>query len=307
MHPMVRLLAAFDPADLRIVLPPVVAWRALRLALDPPRDTASLMTPDSYDPEFTAALMGAVDWLGRRYFRWRALDAANVPAKGPALLVGNLNGGLMTFDAMFILRAVLDARGPDRIVHGLGHDFVHLDRTIRKYAGRAGVLPASPASVTEAFRRDRLVLVFPGSDFDSFRPFTERNRVVLAGRTGFVRVALEHGVPIVPVVTVGAQETYVVLTRGERLASLLGLKQRMRSNVFPIALSFPWGLTSAFLPYVPLPARITTAFCRPLSWPHLKPRHADDPEVLLRCYAEVMVSMQARMDELSRGRWPWLG
>ena len=307
MHPMMRLLAAFDPADLRIALPPVVAWRAARLFTDPPTGTAALMTPDGYDPGFTDALMDAVGWLGRRWFRWRGLDADRVPADGPALLVGNHNGGLMTFDAMFILRAVRDARGPERIVHGLGHDFVHLDSIIRKYTGRAGVLPASPESVAAAFKLGRLVLVFPGSDYDSFRPFAERDRVVLAGRTGFVRVALTHGVPIVPVVTVGAQETFVVLTRGERLASLLGLKARMRSNVFPIAVSFPWGLTSALVPYVPLPTRITTAFCRPLRWPDLKPRHADDDEVVRRCYAEVEASMQERMAELSRGRRPWIG
>ena len=32
-----------------------------------------------------------------------------------------------------------------------------------------------------------------------------------------------------------------------------------------------------------------------------------DPEVLRRCYSEVEASMQARMDDLSRGRLPWLG
>ena len=98
-----------------------------------------------------------------------------------------------------------------------------------------------------------------------------------------------------------------MLTRGEGLARALDLPRRARLYVFPIVFSFPWGVTSALLPYIPLPTQITTAFCPPLRWPALGPEAADDPAVVERCYREVETVMQARLDELAEGRIPILG
>ena len=47
----------------------------------------------------------------------------------------------------------------------------------------------------------RVMLVYPGSDWEASRPFAERGRIDFAGRKGFLRVALRHRVPIVPVVS----------------------------------------------------------------------------------------------------------
>jgi len=178
---------------------------------------------------------------------------------------------------------------------------------LRKYAGKLGTLRASHDEAQKAFERGHLVIVFPGSDYDAFRPFSERNRIVLAGRTGFVKLALRAKVPIIPVVTAGAQEQFFVLTRGEGLASLLGLKRRLRSNVLPIALSFPWGLAPALLPHIPLPVQVSTAFLPAMTWPDLGKDAAEDPAAVERCYREVEAVMQARLDALTLGRIPFVG
>jgi len=49
-------------------------------------------------------------------------------------------------------------------------------------------------------------------------------------------------VPIVPVVSIGGQETALFLTRGERVARALGLDGRFRLKVLPVSLALPWGL-----------------------------------------------------------------
>jgi 1-acyl-sn-glycerol-3-phosphate acyltransferase len=152
-----------------------------------------------------------------------------------------------------------------------------------------------------------MAIVYPGSDYDSFRPFSERDHVSFVGRTGFMELALRAQVPILPVATAGAQEQYVVLTRGEKLAELLDLKRRIRSNVAPLGFSVPWGFGPTILPYFPLPTQITTAFLPPMSWPDLGPEAADDPVILRRCGDEVEAALQARLDSLTLGRVPWLG
>jgi hypothetical protein len=114
-------------------------------------------------------------------------------------------------------------------------------------------------------------------------------------------------VPIVPVVTAGTHEQMIVLSRGERLARLLHAHRWARAEVLPIALMVPWGLTSGFVPYLPLPAQASVSFLPPMRWPELGPADADDPEVLARCYREVEAVMQAELARLTAGRRFLLG
>jgi 1-acyl-sn-glycerol-3-phosphate acyltransferase len=300
-----RLGRFIDPEDLRMLLPHRFAAAALQMAIAPKPEAAPAPL-DARDPAFVGALLDLVREAGRTWFRFRCEGIDRVPERGPALLVGNHNGGLFTYDALFAWMAVRDRLGPDRAVYGLGHDLLQWDPRLRAYAARLGILRASHAEAERALRAGHLVQVFPGSDFDSFRPFHERTRIVLAGRTGFVRLALRARVPVVPVVGVGGQEQFIVLTRGEGLARWMGLKRLLRTNVFPIAWSVPWGFTSAYLPYVPLPAQITLSFLQPLRWDLLPEGGEDDEATVQACYREIESVMQAEHDRLHR-RVPWWG
>ena len=176
-----------------------------------------------------------------------------------------------------------------------------------KITARFGALRAGQEGAAQALRAGHLVLVYPGSDFDSTRPFRDRHRIELGGRKGFLKLALRERSPIIPVVSAGTHEQFIVLARGDRLAKLLGLKKLFRVEVMPIALSVPWGITSGFMPYLPLPAQTTIQFAEPISWPDIAPEQAEDPEVLDRCYREVEARLQRALDGISRGRVPFLG
>jgi 1-acyl-sn-glycerol-3-phosphate acyltransferase len=161
------------------------------------------------------------------------------------------------------------------------------------------MLRAGHDSAHHAFEAGGCVLVYPGSDIDTFRPFRDRNKIVLAGRKGFVKLALRERVPIVPVVAAGMHEQFIVLSRGDWLAHALHAHRWIRAEVLPLVLSIPWGLTSGFVPYLPLPAQMTLSFLPPMSWPHL---HEDDPDALERVYREVEHVMQEELDRQTRGR-----
>ena len=300
------------PAEDRKVLlsPPRLAARFVKFAIRRALGMSGRVTADDVharDPELVTLVGELWRVLARYYFRLRVEGVENVPPSGPILLVGNHSGGLLPSEGFFTALALHEHFGPDRALYALAHDFLFEDPTLQRYAARLGILRAGHESAHHAFAAGGCVLVYPGSDMDTFRPFRDRNKVVLAGRTGFLRLALREGVPIVPVVTAGNHEQFVVLTRGDRLARLLHAHAWARTEVLPLVLSFPWGLTTGFLPYLPLPAQTTLSFLPPMTWPELDAASADRPEDLARCYHDVEVAMQTELDRIATGRRYLLG
>jgi 1-acyl-sn-glycerol-3-phosphate acyltransferase len=292
--------------DRKVLLsPPRLALRFARFAARRALGRSGLIAADDIaarDPRFVLLVGEVYRWLAAHYFRLRMTGTENVPAEGPVLFVGNHSGGLLPSEGFYTAMAIWDRFGPSRPVYALAHDFLFEDPILRRYAGRLGLLRAGHESAHHAFAAGACVLVYPGSDLDTFRPFRDRNKVVLGGRKGFITLALREQVPIVPVVTAGNHEQMIVLLRGDKLARLLRAHRWARTEVLPLVLALPWGLTSGFLPYLPLPAQTTLAFLPPMTWPELGPQDAKDPVVLQRCYREVESAMQSEMDRMTRGR-----
>ncbi len=302
-------LKAFLNAAATYVLPPVTLYRFAKLFLgtDPtPRDAG--FHPERRDPEFISQALPLVMAAARAYFRLHIEGVQNVPQKGAVLMVGNHNGGLQPVDTFITAGAVVESQGPERPVYGLGHDILFREPSLGNFIERMGALRAHPDAARMVLESGGVILVYPGGDIDAFRPFAERNRICLGGRKGFIRTALRTKSPIVPVVSVGAHEAFVVLSRGERMAAALNLKKRLRTEVCPIAFSLPLGITSAFMPYIPLPTKMDIRFLPPMKWKKLKPKHADDESAVEDCYLEVVAAMQAAMDEMHATRkWPVIG
>ncbi|HEY3587511.1 MAG TPA: hypothetical protein VGK85_10180, partial [Myxococcaceae bacterium] len=124
-------------------------------------------------------------------------------------------------------------------------------------------------------------------------------------RKGFIRLALDRDVPIVPVVAIGGQETALFLSRGERLARLLAFDRLFRLKVLPISLALPWGLNIGdMLGHIPLPAKLTVEALPAID---LREEFGPDPDID-EIYDHVIRLMQETLDALSsERRFPVLG
>jgi 1-acyl-sn-glycerol-3-phosphate acyltransferase len=212
---------------------------------------------DERDPDFIRERLPLMWLLASVWYRGEVRGLGNIPDSGPVLLVGNHSGGNLIPDTMVFTLAFSTFFGVERGFYQLAHNLVLSMPglgSLRKF----GTVAASPANARKALESDAALLVYPGGDYEVHRPSWERNRVDFGGRKGFIRLALEHDVPIVPVVAIGGQETALFLTRGEGLAHLLFLDRLLRLKVLPISIALPWGLNIGdMLGHIPLPAKIT--------------------------------------------------
>ena len=212
---------------------------------------------DARDPDYIRATVPAMGAVCKTYFRGEVSGLEHIPAEGPVLLVGNHSGGTMIADSFVFSQAFYERFGANRLFHQLAHDLVFKMPGLRTLVQRWGTVPASPENMRRALDRDAALLVYPGGDVETFRPSWQTSDIRFDGRMGFVRLALEHDVPIVPVVALGGQETALFLGRGRRVARALALDRLARLKVLPPALGPPFGLTILDFPLrIPLPAKI---------------------------------------------------
>jgi 1-acyl-sn-glycerol-3-phosphate acyltransferase len=235
-----------------------------------------------------------------RYFRMEMQGWERLP-EPPALLIGVHASGMLPIDAYAFGYQWIRHFPHSRPLHGTAHDFLMATPGVGHYLRAMGTVPAGRDSVTAALERGHDVIVYPGGDLDSMRPWTRRDQVVLAGRRGFVKQAIRSGVPIVPVATVGGPDTLPIVTDGRRLAKLLRLDKLTRSEVFPLALGFPLGLAPGIIPQIPLPAKIRTEILEPVRVSS-DPRREQDDEYVDKKYREVERALQSGVKRLARKR-----
>lgn len=282
-----------DAADAAAVVSRAVAGIASQVQLRVP--TADL---DDRDPDYIREALPRLWLLASLYWRGEVRGLERIPAEGSVLLVGNHSGGNLTPDTGVFTLAFNTYFGVERRFYQLAHNLV-VSAPGLGWLRKFGTVAASPANANQALDSGAALLVYPGGDYEVHRPSWEGARVDFGGRKGFIRLALDKDVPIVPVVSVGGQETALFLTRGEGLAKALRLDKLFRLKVLPISIAIPWGINIGdMFGHIPAPAKITIQVLDPID---LRERYGQDPDIDA-VYEDLIVSMQETLTALQAER-----
>jgi 1-acyl-sn-glycerol-3-phosphate acyltransferase len=270
--------------------------------LHPKGTPGAQIGPGDYDPQAVIATLElASRFFGPgKYFDVEARGLEHVPEK-PVMVVSNHSGGTTIPDVWGFVFAWYARFGVARPIHPLAHEIIMSTRATASFFGRRGVLRAGrgvAGEVLSTWGRD--LLVMPGGDLDTWRPYSQRWQVRFGGRVGYVRAALKAGVPIVPVANAGAHETLYVLSDGRRLARALRLHELTRAEVWPLHLSLPWGIALGPLPHFPLPTRLRYRVGDAILPPPLPAGEEPNEDMVLAIDAAVRAAISAQLDELRR-------
>jgi 1-acyl-sn-glycerol-3-phosphate acyltransferase len=249
--------------------------------------------PDAYDPDAVQRALDKIGWLfgpPEAWFPTQVSGFENVPDE-PCLIVANHSGGTVIPDAWGFVASWYRHFGTRRPLTVLGHDMVFALEATGRPLSKLGVVRADPA-IARQMLQQRDVFVMPGGDLETWRPWKDRYRVCFNGRSGYARLAAEVGAPVLPVAHAGAHDTLVVLTDGRAIARKLGFQKLFRASIFPVHLSFPWGLGVGPWPHLPPPTTLRYrlgAPCRP---------QGREPAAVAALDAEVQAAIQADLDRL---------
>jgi 1-acyl-sn-glycerol-3-phosphate acyltransferase len=259
-----------------------------------------------WDPVLTQHVIGLMRPIAKRYFRSEVRGLETIPSGG-CLVVANHSGGMMTPDWPVFAVDYYDKFGYDRPIYALAHDLL-LAGPAGPLFERLGVIRATRENAAQALAADGVVLVFPGGDYDVYRPTLSENVIGFAGRNGYVTTALEAGAPIVPTVFIGGQESQLYLTRGRWLARALRLnkfeRKVARTDILPISFGFPFGLSILLPVNMPLPTKIVGQVLPSID---IAAQFGADPDVD-QVDAHVRSVMQTALDVLAgKRRLPIVG
>ncbi|HLR98670.1 acyltransferase family protein [Mycolicibacillus parakoreensis] len=255
-----------------------------------------------WDPGFTERVMGWLRPVVKGYHRAEIRGLESFP-HGGALVVANHSGGLFAMDVPVFATGFYEKFGYDRPVYTLSHDMLLTGATAEFFI-KLGFIRASHRNAEAALTSGGIVVVFPGGDYDVYRPTLAENTIDFDGRTGYVRAALNAGVPIVPSVSIGGQQSQLFLSRGEWLAKALQLDKLLRAKILPLSFGFPFGFSAVVPPNLPLPTKIVTEVLEPID---IVAEFGEDPDIEA-VDAHVRAVMQDALDALAaQRRFPIIG
>jgi len=251
------------------------------------------------DPDYLREALPLLWLLSTFYFRAEVRDLGNIPPDKPVLLVGNHSGGNIIVDTFVFSLAFSTYFGVERPFHQLAHNLAIAWPVAGGMLRKSGTVSASHEHAEQALEAGAPVLVYPGGDWETHRPSWKSGEIDFAGRKGFIQLALDAGVPIVPVVSIGGQETALFLSQGGGLARALRLDRLFRLKVLPISIALPWGLNVGdFAGHIPLPSKITIEVLPPID---LEREFGPDPDPD-EVYEHVTSQMQEALDGLAAER-----
>ena len=157
------------------------------------------------------ALLGGDAWGGywdlmRKYHRFEVRGLEHIlNHRGPALIVG-YHGKPGARDLIMLQTQLLREHG--MVTHAVTHDMMLRLPFVRSAALGMQLIGRDPASIEAAVKRKEKLVVTPGGIEEAWGSFRDRYTVKWRRRLGYLKLAIEHKLPIIPVGAVGVDDAF---------------------------------------------------------------------------------------------------
>lgn len=280
-------------------LSPAKSWERFRNGESPfiTGDKSFKVDGFGYDELYSKRIDPLLDFLFEDYFRVEMAGLNNIPSHGPGLIVAN-HAGVLPLDAIMLAHGIKKRHPDKRGVRCLLENYYMQAPFLAPVLTRLGMIRAHRENAARLLSTGHLVGVFPEGQKGLLKPYSERYQLHRFGRGGFVKLAYDADVEIIPCAIVGSEETYPVIS------NLQGLRRKTGIKLWPITLTFPLlGPLGLF----PLPSKWMILFGDPVDT-HKHLSRIDDDIGVHSLKEEIRTQIQWMIhDLLSRRESVWFG
>lgn len=178
------------------------------------------LDPYGVSKDHLKAFFSFLGWFYINYFNVSVYGIGHIPARDSALVIGNHSGGIPV-DAGMLLTSLIMEHDPPRLAHAMVEKFANKLPFLSSFYSRFGQFTGLPEHAVRFLNEGRLVVAFPEGVRGIGKLYTERYELERFG-TGFMRIALQSGAPIVPFAFVGGEEAFPILMKLDRLGEMVG-------------------------------------------------------------------------------------
>ncbi len=218
------------------------------------------------DMEYLNTIRPFFDFMYTKYWRVETTGIENIPENGRTMLVVN-HSGQLPWDGSMVAMAVMREHPSQRLVRTLFATWFPTLPFFSEMFVKCGQVLATEDNGIRLLEQDELVAVYPEGYKGVGKLFKERYHLARFGRGGFIKMALKTRSPIIPVSVVGAEETYVSLTKSPSMAKLTGFPY------FPLSPTFPW---LGLIGFIPIPTKWYIDFGEPVAMDCYEDEAAND-------------------------------
>lgn len=209
-------------------------------------ETAAKTTDSDFSLDTVAKIEPVLSFLFENWWKVELTGLQHIYDKGPVLFVGNA-GGVMPWAGLMLMYALMKDKSHPRRLNILADLSWIEDERLYSFLREVGFVPFSADNVKRILSEGESAIVFPEGIAGAVKPFGERYRLRLFDWTQLMP-AIEMNIPLIPVATLGPDESFPVGKNLDKVAKMLSLP------AFPI---------TPFFPFMPFPVNL---FSLPLKW-----------------------------------------
>jgi 1-acyl-sn-glycerol-3-phosphate acyltransferase len=247
-----------------------------------------------------AGFVARTSWMGywqlmRRYHQFEVRGLHHILGRGPAMIVG-YHGRPGCRDLIMLQALLLNDYGLS--TRAVAHDIVFKIPGLAGLADAFAFVSRAPEAVAKVVARGDKLVVAPGGLEEAWGSFRDSYRVKWGNRTGYLRLAIRHKLPIIPVAASGVDSAFYGLFDAYRFWKKMGVPPGMGIwlGLGPFGL---WPMTP------PFPSRIIQHVGEPIELGDLRLDEECGEDRLTRLHLQISATVQQLLDRAraeARGR-----